>query len=160
MYWWSRNDSHGYNSLFLDLHIFHFRADPYENDFHLKWAVGSRSNPDFTLGTCAQSTYLTSFDILHSTFSCPIVYEDGKDQMTKTLQGTVEFAARESEGVGLHTAFPCCRYYNGGQTFNQFICLVANMFWFTNIISTLKRTFKPTGGQHQFACSFLSLLRS
>lgn len=110
------------------------------------------------LGTCAQSTQLTSFDVLHSTFSCPIGYEDGRDQMSKSLQGTAKFAARESEGVRLprrivsvvhfygvlpvskhrgvkiklavqnHTAFPCCSYCTQGQTFSQLICLVANMF--------------------------------
>lgn len=92
------------------------------------------------LGTCAQSTSLTSFDVLQSTFSCPIGYEDGRDQMSKSLQGTAKFAARESEGMRLprrivsvvhfygvlpvskhrgvkmklavqnHTAFPCCSY--------------------------------------------------
>lgn len=110
------------------------------------------------LGTCAQSTQLTSFDVLHSTFSCPIVYEDGRDQMRKSLQGTAKYAARESERVRLsqriipivhfygvlpvskhrivktklgmqnHTAFLCCSYCTWGQTFSQLICLVVNMF--------------------------------
>lgn len=110
------------------------------------------------LSTCAQSTQLTSFDVLHSTFSCPIMYEDGRDQMSKSLQGTAKFAAWKSEGVRLpqriipvvhlnsvlpiseqrkvkiklgvqnHTAFPCCSYYTCGQTFSQVVCLVANMF--------------------------------
>lgn len=78
--------------------------------------------------------------------------------MSKSLQGTAKFAARESEGVRLsqriilivhlygvlpvskyrrvkiklgmqnHTAFPCYSYRTWGQTFSQLLCLVANMF--------------------------------
>lgn len=78
--------------------------------------------------------------------------------MSKSLQGTAKFAARESEGVRLpqriipvvhfygvlpvskyrrvkiklgvqnHTAFLCCSCHTWGQTFSQLICLVANMF--------------------------------
>lgn len=102
------------------------------------------------LGTCAQSTQLTSSDVLHSTFPCPIGCEDGRDQMSKSLQGTAEFAARESEGVRLpqrivpvvhfygvlpaskhrevKIKFPCCNCCTWGQTFSQLICQVVNIF--------------------------------